>query len=206
MPLRERHLELTKEPLSPKVRSFLEAADLFCNDFFDTGANKRIPRFLPADYELVCRGLKTLKDGELLLGNRFCEWGSGLGIATCLASLSGYEAHGIEIEPELVKRSRTLAAQQQVPALFLESSFLPKGFDFLQTQGGRELMTPANARSESFAYEDCDWQLDDIDLFYAYPWPEEQQSHLDLFESVAADGAYLLCYFGDNDLCAYQKV
>ncbi len=67
-------------------------------------------------------------------GNRFCEWGSGLGTATCLASLMGFNAMGIEIEPELVLRARRLASEFNLPASFLQTSFLIEGYDFLPTQ------------------------------------------------------------------------
>lgn len=205
MPIRQLDLDLTSAPLPKPVRAFLEAADRRCDDFFDTGANKTLPRFLPADYPLVCRAMQTLQQDGSLLGNRFCEWGSGLGTATCLAALLGFEAYGIEIEAELVARSRALAQEHQLEARFLETSFLPDGFDFLQTQGGRELLKPANSSLASFQYEEADWELADIDLFYAYPWPEEQESTLELFETLATDGAYLICYYGDGELCIYQK-
>ncbi|MDQ8184350.1 class I SAM-dependent methyltransferase [Pelagicoccus sp. SDUM812002] len=206
MPIRELYLDLTTDPLPIAVRNFLEAADTRCDEFFDTGANKKLPRFLPADYTVVYRALKALQDEGDLLGNRFCEWGSGLGTATCLASLLDFEAYGIEIESELVKRARALADEHDLPAQFLETSFLPEGFDFLYTQGARQLLAPHNALQGGYQYDDADWEIDDIDLFYVYPWPEEQESNLELFEALATDGAYMICFYGPGDVCFYQKV
>ncbi len=206
MSVRELYLDFPKAPLPEDIRSFLAAADERCDEFFNTGANKKLPRFIPADYELVYRGIAELQQNHELLGNRFCEWGSGLGTATCLASLLGFEAYGIEIEAELVKRARALAAAHDLPAQFLETSFLPEGFDFLHTQGARQLLKPKNADHGGFSYEDLEWEIEEVDLFYVYPWPEEQESNLELFKAVAAEGAYMLCYYGEGDLCVYQKV
>ncbi len=205
MPVQEIYLDLPTDPLPDQIRNFLEAADKRCDEVFDTGKNKTMPSFIPADYELVYRAIKELNEKHTLLGNRFCEWGSGIGTATCTAALLGFEAHGVEIEPELVKRSRELASQHQIEANFIESSFLPEGFDFLRTQGGRELLSPHNAKNGGHAYEEVDWELEDIDLFYVYPWPHEQESNLELFEILATEGAYMVCYYGDGELCVYQK-
>ncbi len=205
MPVQELYLDLSKDPLAKPIQDFLEAADQRCDEFFDTGANKQIPSFLPADYALVYRAMDELQKNYPLLGNRFCEWGSGLGTATCLAGLLGFDAYGIEIEPELAKRAHALAAAHHISARFLESSYLPEGFDFLKTQGGRELLKPSKAASKSYCYEDQDWQLEEVDLFYVYPWPAEQESNLELFETLAAEGAYMICYYGDGELCVYEK-
>ena len=47
--------------------------------------------------------------------------------------------------------------------------------------------------------------LDEIDVFYVFPWPNEHELMLELFELVAAEGAILLICFGENDLCAFLK-
>lgn len=154
---------------------------------------------------MVYQAIKGMQNNGALLGNRFCEWGSGLGTATCLAALLGFDAYGIEIEGELVKRARSLAKDQGIDATFLESSFLPEGFDFLYTQGGRELLKPRRTHQAGYSYEDTEWDLEEVDLFYVYPWPEEQESTLALFEAVASAGAYLICYYGEGEACVYYK-
>ena len=40
---------------------------------------------------------------------------------------------------------------------------------------------------------------------YVYPWPEEQESTLALFDAVATEGAYLICYYGEGETCVYRK-
>ena len=49
-------------------------------------------------------------------------------------------------------------------------------------------------------------EVDEIDLFYVYPWPGEQELMHALFETVAAEGAILVAYYGDKDIAAYRKV
>jgi hypothetical protein len=46
---------------------------------------------------------------RLATGRRFIEWGSGLGVVTCLAEWAGFDAIGIEIEPRLVGMAEELA-------------------------------------------------------------------------------------------------
>lgn len=207
MPLEELVLPSLAKPfiLPNDIRLFLEEADRRCDAFFDTALHKSMPRFLPANYGLVYRAILELQENHPLLGNRFCEWGSGLGTATCLAALLGFDATGLEIQPQLVQQSRQLAADLDISATFLETSFLPEGFDFLSTQGGQELAMPSRSRRANLSYPDTDWELEDVDLFYVYPWPEEQEPTLQLFDTIAAEGAYLVCYFGEGELCVYRK-
>lgn len=204
MPLTEIELDLPKADLSVEIQEFLQEANRRCDAFFESGAFKKLPRFLPADYAAVCAVFQHLGANHPLLGNRFCEWGSGLGTATCLAALLGFEAYGVEIEPDLVRHSRKIANDCQLEATFLNCSFLPEGYDFLSTQGGNELIMPSRSQRRSTGYEDLEWTLDEVDLFYVYPWPEEQESTLELFENVASDGAYLVCFFGHGDICVYR--
>jgi hypothetical protein len=45
-----------------------------------------------------------------------------------------------------------------------------------------------------------------IDLFFVYPWPEEQELMQTLFDAVAVEGAILLAYYSDREICVYRKV
>lgn len=60
--------------------------------------------FVPSNYEVFHGVLSGMPRG------RFCEWGSGMGIATGLAELLGFAAFGIEIDPQLAEASRRLLA------------------------------------------------------------------------------------------------
>ena len=51
-----------------------------------------------------------------------------------------------------------------------------------------------------------DCELADIDVFFVYPWPMEQEFMLQLFEAVAVEGAILLSYHKDGEVVANRKV
>lgn len=61
--------------------------------------------FVPCNYEVFYRSLAALPPGT------FCEWGSGMAIATGLAELLGFQAHGIELDEALAAASRQLLAE-----------------------------------------------------------------------------------------------
>jgi len=134
-------------------------------------------------------------------------------VATSIASLLGYEAYGIEIEQELAGLSRQLAADHRIQAHFLNLSYLPEGFECYTGAGGTELVTPdmqAHAGDYHLAgayhYQGMPCPTDEIDVFYVYPWPGEQEMMLELFDHLAADGAILLSCLGDGEIAAYQKI
>src|SRR5687767_11949845 len=60
-----------------------------------------IPAFVPSDFEVVYRALVAIQSGHLATGRRLIEWGSGLGVVTCMATWVGFDAVGIEIESKL---------------------------------------------------------------------------------------------------------
>jgi hypothetical protein len=44
-----------------------------------------------------------------------------------------------------------------------------------------------------------------IDLFFAYPWPEEQELMQQLFDAVAMEGAIRIAYHSAKEICIYRK-
>src|SRR5437879_3497169 len=99
MPLVDVPPPLTEAGIPPDVRRFLREADERIEEF---QVWSRVPAFVPCDFEGTYRLLRSLSESILLRGNRFCEWGSGFGVATCLAAIVGFDACGIEIDRELV--------------------------------------------------------------------------------------------------------
>ena len=76
-------------------------------DDFGNGIRMR-PRFTgtsSADYLTVYESLAQLRGRVLTV----LEWGSGLGVVTIMASRMGFEAYGIEAEPDLVEYSENFA-------------------------------------------------------------------------------------------------
>src|SRR5262245_2654095 len=83
----------------------------------------RVPAFVASDFGRVYAALRFLEASGLLAGRSFCEWGSGFGVVSCLAALLGFDARGIEVEPELVEAARRLAEDFALPVEFARGNF-----------------------------------------------------------------------------------
>ena len=80
--------------------------------------------FVPGDGRYAFQILQwLLRTKAVCPGAAFLEWGSGQGMATILAALLGYDAVGVEIDAELVKESRELAARYDVKARFEHGTY-----------------------------------------------------------------------------------
>jgi hypothetical protein len=172
----------------PDVRRFLRAATRRAERFrFDF----RVPAFVSSDFDLAYAALRQLEASKLALGERFCEWGSGLGVVTCLATLAGFQAWGLETEVQLVRAARQLAADFDLPAEFTCGSFMPAGVR-RELLAGREfawLSTGGRCGHEALGIG-----LDEFDVIYVYPWPDEEGLVEQLFEGHAKPGALLMTY------------
>lgn len=212
MALREIDLTWEATAIPDAAARFIAEADRRYDLFHESGGRRRFPRYVPSEPAQVFTALRRIAGSELLLGRVFCEWGSGFGVATGLAALLGFEAHGVEIEEPLTNQARALLADCGIDATIIQSSYIPEGYTNYSAWGGDQLIEDASssygaaerAFSPRYAGMDCD--LDEIDLFFVYPWPPEQEMMLELFDRFAGDGALLLVYFGDNELCLYQRV
>src|SRR6266481_5387539 len=122
MPLIELESLSVEAEIPPDVRRFLREADQRIDDF---QVWARVPAFVPCDFEATYRLLRALADSNLTRGLRFCEWGSGFGVAACLAAIVGFDACGIEIDGELVGHARQLAADFELDVEFIRGSFIP---------------------------------------------------------------------------------
>jgi len=212
MALEEIPLDLDEAPLPKRVAALIADADRRLDELFASNRNRRVPRFLPSDPVLLYRVLSFLTARDVPLGRTFCEWGSGFGVGACLASLLGYRSYGIEIEEDLVSLATKLAGDHAIKVENLCASYFPEGFGSYPAHGGAELITPepASLWEDSTIpvtpYEGMDCEVDEIDVFYVYPWPGEQELMHGLFQAVAAEGAILITYYGDKDIAAYRKM
>jgi hypothetical protein len=200
MRLMEVDLELSLVEVPPDVAKLLAAG----RESVEALENETsLPAFVPSDFQLVYRGLAAIAAARLSTGQRFVEWGSGLGVITCLASLTGFDAVGIEIEPPLVEMAQKLAMNHGVPVQFACGSFIPRramsrldwsaDIAWLSTDGPD-------------AYAALELEVDDFDVVFAYPWPGEEQVIFDLFAESAAVGGLLLTYHGLEGLRLQRKV
>ena len=211
MAIEELALGFEYQPLPVKVSAYLTEANRRIDRLFASGRNKRMPRFIPSDAIAIYNALDFITREDFPLGRVYCEWGSGYGIGSCFAALLGYEAYGVEIEPELAKASVELADDFDINIQIINDDYMPEGFECGKGIGGAELVRPEQQTfgygnfDEVARYEGMDHGLDEVDLFFIYPWPGEQEFVQEFFHAVAGDGAILLAYYGENDLSAYRK-
>lgn len=210
VPIEEINLKIEEKKLPEKVKNYLKEANQRIDVLFETERNRKIPRFIPCNDKLLYHWLSAIKGSDLCLGKVYCEWGSGYGVGTCLASLLGYESYGIEIEPSLIEESKKLAEDSNIPVTIIQRDYMPEGFECYEGSGGAELIRPENYTYQDGSglrpsYEGMDADLDEVDIFFIYPWPGEQEFVLEFFQAVAADGALCLIYLGDDEFGLYQK-
>ena len=173
-------LELPDEDLPHPVDAFLREAEQRTSDMLDDGRGGN--DFIPCDGMTIYLAMQALQKIQNPTGKRFCEWGSGMGMATGLAALLGWEATGIEIEPVLVKASRQLLQDFDLPATIHHGSYDP------DTPPG----LPNGIKRNAF------------DLVFVYAWPGQEENLMRVFEQHAAPGALFLIYHGIEDIRLYQ--
>jgi hypothetical protein len=152
-----------------------------------------IENFVTCDFHLLDQAITWIEQNHLLAGNRFCEFGAGFGVGAMLAALRGMESVGIEIEPRLVEQANQVAEGLGNAADFYCGSFVPRG-----VEGLAEIAAEVeNVRTEEDdIYGLIGRELNEFDLFFAFPWPGEHGFFEAVFEACAAKGALLLTYRG----------
>ena len=203
--------QIDYEAVSPEVpepmASLIQDADDRWEKFRAQKLNKRYPRYVASEPAQVCAALKHVRDEGLALGKRFIEWGSGFGVATSLAAQLGFEATGIELEDNLVEIAESLAEKHQTGAEFIATTYIPEGYISYDHVGGSDIVPDESFghQAEPPRYDGMDIELDEVDIFFVYPWPGEQEMLLKLFESIAREDAILIAYYGDQEICIYRK-
>lgn len=186
-------MDIVRQKLPPDVKAFLREAK---RRIKQVSIEHRIPNFVTTDFRLVYSALQALASSELLSGNWFCEWGSALGVVTCLASMAGFDAVGIEIDERLVEASQELADDFGLEVELIHDSFIPSDAeDRLKdptlewfTEGASGSLTIAGMRPEEF------------NVVFVYPWPHEEEAVSRLFEHYAGEDAILMSYQGMGEL------
>ena len=94
--------------------------------------------FCPCNFGGAYSILQHLAAQAEAAGTLFCEWGSGFGVVTCLAALLEFDAYGIEVDSTLVRASRRLAADFDLPVEFAQGGFIPAGDRILMRAGAAD--------------------------------------------------------------------
>jgi hypothetical protein len=144
--------------------------------------------YVSADYDAVFRSLVQLRGKKAVT---FLEWGSGLGVVTIMASCLGFEAYGIENEPELVEHAHAFGKRYAPAARFVCGNFFPSEFEWNPGEGEIEVRTALHGAA---AYERMGRKLSDFDLVYAYPWPEEHQLYRNVMRKYGGSESLFLTY------------
>ena len=131
--------------------------------------------------------LAALQAAQLATGRRFIEWGSGVGVVSCLAALGGFDAVGIEIETSLVDIAEELAADHGIAVQFARGSFVPPGAEPSIDLAGDVAWLSTEGDD---GYAELELEPDDFDVVFAYPWPGEEQVIFDLFADTSSVGRY----------------
>ena len=139
---------------------------------------------------------------NLSTGRSLCEWGSGFGVVSCLASLLGYTAVGIEVQESLVKHALQLADDFHIHTDFHCDSFVP--LDSESCFEGEEASSWLTEHAGDL--EDEGIAPENFDIIFVYPWPGEEARTEKLFDMHASQGALLLSYHGREEVKLQRKV
>ena len=194
--------EMERFPHSPAAARLIDLANDRIEAFM-SGQDSVTENFVRCDFHLLDQSLTWIHENHLLTGNRFCELGSGFGVGALLASLRGMESVGIEIESDLVDQSIGLADELDLPTKFYCGSFIPRTVSGILDLA-REVEHVETHEDE--VYEEIGLNMDDFDLFFAFPWPGESPFFEAVFESGAANHSLLLTYDGRNGMHLFRKV
>jgi SAM-dependent methyltransferase len=184
--------------LSSRLTSLREEGQAIWSRFESDVSQLRFHPFVPSDYERVLRTLLTLRGPGL----RFLEWGSATGVITIMADLLGFEAYGIEIDPELVDIARALAERSDSDARFAVGSFLPDGYEWMSETGDPRLGTIGRGPS---GYPELGRSLKDFDLVFAFPWEGETPIMHDVMRRRGGSGARFLLYHAREGVQVYRR-
>jgi hypothetical protein len=162
--------------------------------------------FVPCDYQAIYGCLKALFDSQLLTGERFCEWGSGVSAVASLAAMIGYRSYGIEYDGNLCAAAERIHEDFDISVELVHGSFIPEGVEdlivdaFAACDGELAMHTDSDR-----AYEEIDCAINDFDIIFAYPWPNDVEVTLEIFDRCAAQGAMLLAYYDVDSIALYRK-
>ncbi len=193
-----------REPVTALQRELIAAAKARSQRFRER--HPQVTTAIASDPVAFSGMLAWLTAQYNLHGQRFCEWGSGLGVISALAQLAGFQACGIEQDAAFVLEAQTLCHAFALDARFVTGSFVPadtaESFQVIGTFGAT-CWTPPSMDED--AYRQLGHGASEMDIIYAYPWPRETGLYEALFELVAKPGAILWLYLEGRDPILWRK-
>ncbi len=193
--------DLRHRPLGGPVESLIDVANERIESFLLT--NDVSENFVTCDFHLVAAALDYLAQSHLLAGDRFCELGAGFGVVAAIASVAGLRSHGVEVEPNLAAAAADLVDELGVEVPIVCGSLIPPGIDGLEDLAMELEHVQTDAGD---AYAELGLGFDEIDLFFAFPWPGESGFFETLIDRAASVGACLLMYQGRDGMTLSRKV
>ena len=184
-------ITLSNETPGGEVQTLIADADKRAEIISGLRGEDRIPGFVSSQGLIAWRFLQSVRSHVGPREQRFCEWGSGVGIVSCLAAQQGWTSVGIEIEPRLVAEARSLADRHGLAVRFVEGSYKPPAFF--------EQYAPAT----SFNIADG-VGLFDADVIFIYAWPAERDSVTEAIARHAAPGTVFMRYGGGVTCDAFR--
>lgn len=184
-------LDLYPENIPVDVEAFIVDAQGAMEAFERNHPAARISSFVAANPYYVYSALERLAM-ERGSERRFCELGSGFGVAAGLAAMLGFESTGVEREPLLLSEARQLIEKHGLRATFHQASYQPKGF--FSDDIDPDMMSSEPIFSPS-----------KYDLIYAYPWPAEYQPMLWMLNRFSRPGTDILLFRGGKTLEYWRK-
>ena len=194
-------IEIEPAPLPPRVVTTLASARARIDRWFARPGHQAGIGFIPSDYEQVWHALAAIRR-EHPDARRLLEWGSGFGVVAGLGALLGLDAHGIEIDGDLVTSANELLAEHDRRATIVQGSFVPMDF----VDAGLDDLETRTVLGQPDAYDELGRDLDDFDLVFAYPWPTEEELYREIFRRGADYGAILLTWSCQEGMRAHRKV
>lgn len=144
--------------------------------------------FVPADGRAGAIALATVRPEA----DSFVELGSGVGTISVLAALSGFDCSAIELDPWLHEAGIGLAEEFDAEVTSVCGTFVPSDYSAPELESS-DFHTVTDG---SDAWDELGCALDDFDLVYAFPWPEEEAMLFDLLRKRAGPQALVMTYGG----------
>ena len=186
--------------LPVEVRRLIDDAEERIAAFVARRGDSSLAGFVPSEFEAVAHHLIALSRDH---DGCFVEWGAGFGVCACIAALTGFEAHGIEIQPDLVVEAEALAADHGIEAAFVTGTFVPAVHqDLLDHVEGPEWLEHGGHDGHDL----LDVEPSDIDVVFAYPWPGEGEVIDRLFARACEAGALLVTWNGLEGIRVVRRI